>query len=293
LFGLFVPGSHVYGVTNLAYLTRFSLPQEALMSMAAQGAISPILLHDVEDDELVQVIPLPPKTGIRILDERLKSTGDIDMDSLWMAAVGRQLRRDGLALLRARPNAALETIRGNVAQYFLPADTDSPFVSGPCSNRDLLSPLLKAFYMVVSGKDPGDNCAFLPYLTIPILLCFGLWRSLRWLKTGLPNRPRRGMVAQPSGCGVQNENSCTEFTVSAEVQTRNEGVARVSKRTEGSRDGGGANAELRNSDSEGSNSAQALGSRQHRSGYERRLRRVFSERARVGVANARAATLAI
>ncbi len=182
LFGLFVPGSDVYGATNLAYLTRFSLPQEALLSMVTKGAVSPILLHDVEDDELIQVIPLPPKTGIPILDERLKSTGDINMESLWMAAVGKQLRRDGLALLRAYPYVALETIRGNVVQYFLPADTDFPFVSGPCANRELLSPLLKAFDLVVSGKAPGDNYAFLSYLTLPILLGFGLWRSVRWLK---------------------------------------------------------------------------------------------------------------
>ncbi len=208
LFGLFVPGSDVYGATNLAYLTRFSLPQEALESMVKKGAVSPILLHDVEDDEVVQVIPLPPKTGIPILDQRLKSTGNINMDSLWMAAVGRQLRRDGLALLRAYPYVALETIRGNVAQYFLPADTDFPFVSGPCPNRELLSPSLKVFDLVVSGKDPGGDYAFLSYLTLPVLLGFGLWRSARWLKTGRPH-----------------ENSRTEPRASASGQSRSLNLA--------------------------------------------------------------------
>src|SRR5271170_1479196 len=43
IFALWVPGSDVYGATNLAYLTRFSLPQETLSRMAANGAISPIL----------------------------------------------------------------------------------------------------------------------------------------------------------------------------------------------------------------------------------------------------------
>ncbi|MGA7415904.1 MAG: hypothetical protein WBW33_35865 [Bryobacteraceae bacterium] len=190
LFGLIVPGSDVYGATNFAYLTRFSLSQEALVGMAAKGAISPILLHDLEDEELVQVVPLPPKTGIPILDERLKSNGNINMDSLWMAAVGRQLRRDGAALLRAHPDVALETIRSNILQYFLPADADFPFVDGPCANREILSPLLKAFDLVVGGKMPASHYAFLSCLTIPILLCFGLWRSMRWLKVVI--RCRRG-----------------------------------------------------------------------------------------------------
>jgi hypothetical protein len=205
LFGLFVPGTDVYGAINLAYLTAFSLPQETLAGMADEGAISPILLHELEEEELVHVVPLPPKTGIPILDQRLKSTGTVNMDSLWMAAAGRQIHKDGLALLRAHPEATLETIEGSVGRYFLPADAGFPFVSGPCANREILSPFLKVFDLLVSGKDPGGDSAFLSYLMIPILLCFGLWRSARWLKTGLPNT-----VAQLSGCDVQNENASPE-----------------------------------------------------------------------------------
>jgi hypothetical protein len=189
LFGLFLPGSDVYGATNLVYMTAFSLPHEVLAEMVKKGAISPIVLHELEEDELVHVVPLPPKTGIPILDQRLKSTGAINMDSLWMAAVGRQLHRDGVALLRAHPEAALETIGGSLRLYFLPADAGFPFVSGPCANRELLAPLLKVFDLIVSGKDPSDDYALLSYFTIPILLCFGLWRSLRWLRRVI-RRPR-------------------------------------------------------------------------------------------------------
>jgi hypothetical protein len=215
LFGLFLPGSDVYGAINLAYMTRFTLPQEALASMVAKGAVSPILLHDFEDEELLQAVPLPPKTGIPILDQRLKSNGNINMDSLWMEAVGRQLHKDGLALLRAHPEATLETISGSVGLYFLPADAGFPFVSGPSANRELLSPFLKVFDLVVSGKDPSNDYAFFSYLTIPILLGFGFWRSRRWLKTALPNHARQSTAAQPSGCDVQNENSSTEPRASA------------------------------------------------------------------------------
>jgi len=189
LFGLWVPGSDVYGALNLAFLTRFSVPQETLAGMVAKGAVSPILLHDLEDDELVHVVPLPPKTGVLILDERLKSTGRINMDSLWMGAVGRQVRQDGVVLLRSHPDVTLETIRGNIQQYFLPPDADFPFVSGPSANRELLLPLLRVFDPIVSGNYPGEDYAFISYITIPVLLCFGFWRSARWLRR-LVRRPR-------------------------------------------------------------------------------------------------------
>jgi hypothetical protein len=183
LFGLWMPGSDVYGAINFAGLTSGTLPRHILASMAAKGTISPILLHyRLEDEELVHIVTVPPRTGIRILDERLKSTGEINMDSLWMAAIGRQIRRDGLAVLRIHPKAALRGVRGNVVRYFLPADLVWPFNGSQDPNRQVLAPLLEAFDLVVTGKHPAHNHAFISYVTIPSLFWFGFWRSARWLK---------------------------------------------------------------------------------------------------------------
>jgi len=54
------------------------------------------------------------------------------MDSLWMAALGRQLGRDGSVLVRAYPAAVLKTIRGNLVRYFIPADSGWPFDGAEC-----------------------------------------------------------------------------------------------------------------------------------------------------------------
>ena len=187
LFGLFVPGSDTYGAVNFAFLTSLQLPRDVLASMVARKEISPILLHGFrfEDEELVDVVPLPPKTGIRILDQRLKSTDGIiriNMDSLWMAAIGEQLRRDGLAILRSHPAAILKQIRRNTINYFLPSDIGWPFGSpSEHSNQLILLPLLK-FEWVMSGKHPKHNYAIVSYVVGLCVLWFGFRRSVRWLK---------------------------------------------------------------------------------------------------------------
>ncbi len=189
LFGLWMPGSDVYGAINLAHLAGDALPRRVLAEMAVKGTISPIMLHNhLEDEELVRVVPVPSRTGVRILDARLKSTGAINMDSLWMAAVGRQLRQDGWAILRIHPNASLGTVRANVVRYFLPADVGWPFDDSqqPRPNLLVLSPSLEAFDLVMAGRHPAYNHAFISYLAILFLFWFGLRRSARWV-----NRLRR------------------------------------------------------------------------------------------------------
>ncbi len=192
LFGLWVPGSDVYGGINVAFLAKGELSRGVLANMVAEKEISPILLHDFsfEDEDLVHVIPVPPRTRIGILDERVKSTGRINMDSFWMAAVGRQLRQDGLVILRSHPSAVFTTVRGNIKRYFLPADTGWPFGGTPNPNQQVLAPLLKPFDLVMSGKLPAHNYAFVSYLMTLLLLWFGFRRSARWLTR---------MIREPKG----------------------------------------------------------------------------------------------
>jgi len=187
LFGLWMPGSDVFGAINLATMAAHSLTPDVVRSAAANGTVSPILLYfpHLEDQTLLQVAPIPPKTGIRILDERLKSTGAINMDSLWMAAIGRQLHQDGLVLARSYPKAVLTTLWRNVERFFLPADANWPFDGTQQSNRQVLGPLLAAYDLAVSGKLPGHRYSFISWLALPCLFWFGLRRSARWLKRAI------------------------------------------------------------------------------------------------------------
>ena len=183
LFGLWVPGSDVQGGINLAAITSGGLPPDVLTGMVSSGAISPLVqsADRLEPTYFVAVVPMPPKTGIPILDRRLKSTGWINMDSLWMAAAAKQLRQDGLVLLRAHPRTALSNIGQNIRRSFLPADLVWPLDQARLPNRLALSPWLDVFDLLLYGKPPAHRYAFFSYFTIPFLLWFGLRRSARWL----------------------------------------------------------------------------------------------------------------
>jgi len=105
------------------------------------------------------------------------------MDSLWMAATGRQLRKDGFVILRTHPEATLKGLRQNIINYFLPADINWPFGSkSEHLNQVTLAPALRIFDLVTTGKPARHNYAPLSYAGISCLLGIGLWRSIRWLK---------------------------------------------------------------------------------------------------------------
>jgi hypothetical protein len=188
IFGLLAPGSDVYGAQSFANFVGTSVTPDTLQRLIASGAVSPILLYDSDftNPSLVRLVALPPSTGIPILDKRLKSNGRINMDSLWVAALGRQLRRDGLVLLRSSPPAVLTTLWRNVRRYFLPADTDWPFDGRQSTrNQDVLARLLKLSDLLMAGKLPHSRHAFITYLTIPLVYCFGFRRLARWFKRGI------------------------------------------------------------------------------------------------------------
>jgi|ERR1019366_3836394 hypothetical protein len=182
LFGELTPGSDVYGGINLAGLTTQSLPHATLRKLVDSGKVSPVIMafgHCDSDSylELWQTVPLPPKSGIRILDEVIKSSGppcNFNMESLWMGNVGKQLHQDGSILLREYPRVALRTIRSNVRRYFLPADSRWPFTGGERPNKRVLSFPLEIYDLLLTGKSARYDHAVLSYLVLPSLLCFGI-----------------------------------------------------------------------------------------------------------------------
>jgi hypothetical protein len=189
IFGLLAPGSDVYGAIVIGNLTNTPANRDNIKALIASDAISPILLYDYdyENPSLVRIVAPPPGTGIPILDNRLKSSGRISMDSLWIAALGHQLRKDGLVLLRSSsPAAILRTIRHNILLYFLPSDTNWPFDGRQSTrNQHVLARSLKATNLLMAGKLPNSRYALISYLVIPLSYFFGIYRLRRRLTQGI------------------------------------------------------------------------------------------------------------
>lgn len=191
LFGVWTPGNDVYGSIAFSTMARGDLTRYQLAGLARKGLISRLFVYTLDDvDKVTPIVPPPPPTGIPVLDNRVKSTGVASLDSLWMVEVCKQLRRDGVSLLRHRPVAVLGTIRDNIGRYFLPADIGWPFDGRPDTNALVLAPVLARYDLVTTGTIPGHQFAWLSYITIPLLLWFGLVRSVRWLRGAIRHQAR-------------------------------------------------------------------------------------------------------
>ncbi len=194
VFGLLTPGSDVYSPLAFAGMNIPPSP-DPLRELVEKGAVSPVLLYfwDFENPTLLKVVPLPQRTGIPILDERLKSSGRISADSLWMAAVGKQVRKDGVVLLYHSPKVALKTVYGNIKRFCLPADSGWPFDGREdYPNKQVLTLPLRVSESLTAGKLPGSNHPFVSYVMTPFLLYYGIRRLTSWLKRG---------TSQPAGVG--------------------------------------------------------------------------------------------
>lgn len=191
LFGVWTPGNDVYGSIAFSTMARGDLTRYQLARLATKGLISRLFVYTLDDvDKVTPIVPPPLPTGIPILDNRVKSTGVASLDSLWMVEVCKQLRRDGVSLLRYRPLAVLGTIRDNIGRYFLPADIGWPFDGRPDTNALVLAPVLARYDLATTGTIPGHQFAWLSYITTPLLLWFGLVRSVRWLRGAIRHQAR-------------------------------------------------------------------------------------------------------
>jgi hypothetical protein len=130
---------------------------------------------------LLRIVPVPPKTGIAVRDACLKSTRRFNWNCVWAADVSKLYTRDSLLVLRAFPEAYLQSVWANVLQYFMP-DTEGWPLDGRTqdANEQVLSRPLAVYNLVTSGRWPGGgNQPWLFYVTLPGLMGMGVFKLVR------------------------------------------------------------------------------------------------------------------
>jgi hypothetical protein len=199
LFHNLVPGGGIYRAMNLATMTLEHLPPGALDPLIESGSISPILRTDIfefvsqfetpaSQQALAKISPPPPRTGIPVLDECIKSTDAINWNCVWLANLGAVYEKDSFVVLRHHPTAYLQSVLGNVSRYFLP-DTDHWPFDGRSDDRNeqILARPLAAYNLLLTGEwPPRLNRPWLSYFVLPGLIGFGLFKVVRWRKSHDP-----------------------------------------------------------------------------------------------------------
>jgi hypothetical protein len=172
VFGALVPGNKFFsGVANINIAVRGLMPGE-LERFRDQGKISRAFFVLDDYPALKQVVPLPPLTGIPILDRLFKSTGAVNNLGLWKSEVGRQLQNDAAAILKERRSQLFRSIAVNARNYFRTADDGFPFDGRSAGNMICIQDARILYDRLIGGYLFPKWPIFM-FIAIPILLLFG------------------------------------------------------------------------------------------------------------------------
>jgi hypothetical protein len=119
VFGFF-SGSSAYG-GQLSYGTTFQLTGPEMEQLRSSGTVS-ALSYDAPSWFAARPDLLDPKTGVPVLDERVKSTGAPNWNNRGYLEVWTQYSRDGVATAKARPVVLLRAARMGLLILFVPSD---------------------------------------------------------------------------------------------------------------------------------------------------------------------------
>ncbi|HEY6345046.1 MAG TPA: hypothetical protein VIY49_26415 [Bryobacteraceae bacterium] len=204
VFHEFMPGGKVYTSLNLTAVTAGRVSHDDIEALIASGRISPLLRSDVFhlDDTfdtdpagstVAKIIPVPPKTGIAVLDDCRKSTDWINWNCTWAANVAQAYLRDSLVVFRAFPQSYGTSLRVNLLRYFLPDTENWPFDGTDDVNQSILSGPLRVYNLLTAGEWPPPAASarpytekiqtpWLAYIALPALLGYGIFRA--WVLRG-------------------------------------------------------------------------------------------------------------
>jgi hypothetical protein len=179
VFGGFVIGSEVFQSSNLVLMAASGAPAGAVAKLEEAGRVSPILsiqVYESAPKAYASFIREPPKTGIAILDQAVRSTGASNWNSLWMGKVGAQYSKDAWVLIHEHPDVYFRNLRANLPRYFKAPNWDWPFDGTKHANTLLLDLPLRAYSLVTSGTSHASGTPWLSFILIPALLAIGAWR---------------------------------------------------------------------------------------------------------------------
>jgi hypothetical protein len=139
LFGEFT-GSTWFGM-SLARMTDAALDRGERQALRESGAISPISFVTPfrAPQQYYGLVPKPPVSGIPVLDQDLKPSGEPNYNNLVYVAASRQYGRDAVAILRALPAAYIGSVMTSYLRTLRPAGA-SPFFG---ANSVHVTPLLR------------------------------------------------------------------------------------------------------------------------------------------------------
>ena len=177
LFGNLAFGE-VLQQTNFISMATDSLDSRVLTELIREHKISRVFQvadSDLDPKQLTDLIPARPRTGIAVLDEFRRASGQWNWNNLSFADIVRLAYKDAQYIFRHYPTIWARHILGNFARYFRAADDTYPF-NGQSRNALLLHPMLEFYDRITVGQYGRNGVPWIYLLVLPACVAFGLYQ---------------------------------------------------------------------------------------------------------------------
>src|SRR5262249_10598108 len=131
----------------------------------------------------IDIIGVPPKTGVAVLDQIRKSNGAINSNYVGFLKTAKLISRDNRYFLRTRPDVYLHAVVQNYRLYVLPASDGWMFhlQKGRADIR-----IINRLYSLLLGQRWPRGPAYFLVVGFPVLLAFGFYVAKAIRKKDVP-----------------------------------------------------------------------------------------------------------
>jgi hypothetical protein len=186
LFGDWTP--HLFQSTSYGTLVSQLTPPLVMDHLIDEGKITSILKMPYGSSipsDYRSLVPQPPPTGIPVLDQPIKSSGQSNWNSVWMTRIGDLYMKDAVTLSYYYPEGRLRGWWANFALYFYPAEDVDPFTNTGYKNMIVLRPIFRTYDYLMSGQYHRMGPPWLSWIVMSSTLIYGICRSASWVKQSL------------------------------------------------------------------------------------------------------------
>ena len=184
---------------GLSNITTLLVPRDELAPLVRAGELSPFaLVSRYQQADLLFASHQLPATGIAVLDQVKKSSGEYNFNHQSMPKVERYYRADGLRVIREFPASYAVGLLLSNSIYFSPASMNYYFTD---ANREAVQPIERWFNPILYGARPESRFMEQPHFGMtgehsmeinPGWTLFAVW----WLALAYAwRRARRAVIA--------------------------------------------------------------------------------------------------
>ena len=189
VFGSFNTGGDIItSIQGLKATTYYEIPEDKHRSLIEQGKLTPMSLIPRSSignvESYIDMIGAPPKTGVAVLDQFMKSTGVVNFNYAGFLKAAKLVSQDNRYFLRTRPDVYLRHVIQNFKLYFLPASDGWMFqdwkFKDPKGRRPAgIQRLDRLYNLLLLGQRWPSAPAYFLVVGFPVLLAFGFYASAK------------------------------------------------------------------------------------------------------------------